>query len=98
MKKLIITTIIVTTAAISIPALAGRDGTEIMLQERASKAVAEQRAREAEKPGMASTKLGLPLDHGPRAQTTPWLNQQRQRKADAAAAASGATTNAGSSK
>ena len=29
----------------------------------------------------------LPLDHGPRATTTPWLNQQRRLKAAAAASA-----------
>jgi hypothetical protein len=27
----------------------------------------------------AAQRLVLPLDHGPRAQSTPWLNQQRSK-------------------
>ena len=34
----------------------------------------------------------LPLDHGPRATTTPWLNQQRRLKAAAAASAARASS------
>ncbi len=34
----------------------------------------------------------LPLDHGPRATTTPWLNRQRRLKAAAAASAARASS------
>ena len=34
-----------------------------------------------------SKKFVLPLDHGPRAETTPWLNQQRMQRLAAKAAA-----------
>ncbi len=36
----------------------------------------------------------LPLDHGPRAQTTPWENQQRLLRAGPGARATGSTKNA----
>ncbi len=37
--------------------------------------------------GGSVSAMVLPLDHGPRATTTPWLNQQRRLKAAAAASA-----------
>jgi hypothetical protein len=36
----------------------------------------------------SSQKIVLPLDHGPRAQTTPWANQQRLHQIEAERAAS----------
>ena len=40
----------------------------------------------------STPRMVLPLDHGPRATTTPWLNQQRRLKAMAAASAARAAS------
>jgi len=72
-------------AAVAVPAFAGRDAAQISQQEKSSQAVAEQRAHETARLGKAATKIVLPLDHGPRAETTPWLNQQRRLRAEAMA-------------
>ena len=37
--------------------------------------------------GCPDAHIVLPLDHGPRAETTPYANEQRRRKAEAAAQA-----------
>ncbi|MGH8790462.1 MAG: hypothetical protein ACREYA_36060 [Cupriavidus necator] len=82
MNKLLIFLIGMVTLGASLPAAAGPDFQAI---ERARK------AKQAEQVKMAGTgqkdcdsmKLVLPLDHGPRAQTTPYLNQQRRERFEA---------------
>lgn len=61
---------------------AGRDAGQMIAQAKANK---EAIARRATAPGAASSLASeaLPLDHGPRATTTPWLNQQRRMRAQA---------------
>ena len=67
----------------TLPALAGPDWQMI---ERARE---NQRAQVAEFENLATEqkcsarKLVMPLDHGPRAQTTPYLNKQRQERFEA---------------
>jgi len=56
---------------------AGRDAGQILAQDKANKAVIARRAAAPEK-RLASKPDVLPLDHGPRATTTPWSNQQRR--------------------
>ncbi|MBV8471756.1 MAG: hypothetical protein JOY60_18060 [Burkholderiaceae bacterium] len=73
----------------STAAMAGRDAGQIMAQEKANKEVAEKRAEVNFAPGAGASvqKIVLPLDHGPRAVTTPALNKERLERARAAIAA-----------
>jgi len=48
-------------------------------------AAEEQQIPETQK--HIAVKLKLPLDHGPRAEVTPWVNQQRRLRAEQAARA-----------
>jgi type II secretory pathway pseudopilin PulG len=83
MSKLFIIVAMTVTTAVSVPAFAGRDAAQISQQEKSNQTVAAQRAQETARLGKAATKIVLPLDHGPRAETTPWLNQQRRLLAEA---------------
>ncbi len=83
MNKPFITVLIAFTAAVSIPAVAGRDAAQISQHEKANQAIAEQHAKEEAKVGKAVTRIVLLLDHGPHAQTTPWVNKQRLLRAEA---------------
>ena len=65
----------------SLPAIGGRDAGQMMQQERANKAAAQQRVQDEAACEKGAAKLALPLDHGLRAETTPWLNQQRRMRA-----------------
>jgi hypothetical protein len=85
MNKLLISLLVAASAAVAIPVHAGRDGDQIYLQEKANQAAATQRAQEAAQPRSAR-KIILPLDHGPRADTTPWLNKQRLLRVEKACA------------
>jgi len=85
MNTRLLTVVITVTAAVSLPAVAGRDGTQISQQEKANQAVAEQHAQEAARSSKAATKIVLLLNHGPHVQTTPWNNKQRLLRAEAAA-------------
>jgi len=83
MKKLLIAIAAVLTLGTSLPAFAGVD---FQALEHARNAQRAQNAR----PGNANpqgrdtpTPLVLPLDHGPRAQSTPYLNQQRVARFEA---------------
>jgi hypothetical protein len=67
MKHLLVTLAGVSILGTILPAVAGPD---FHLIEQARKAHVAQSV-------LAARQLVLPLDHGPRAQTTPWLNKQR---------------------
>ena len=93
MKKLLISLVGAVTLGVTLPSIAGPDFQAI---ERARKA--RHTTQHATMPTSAASaatemsdgapqKLVLPLDHGPRAQTTPWLNRQRVLRADAEARA-----------
>ncbi len=81
MKKLLITLIGIITFSATFPAVAGPDFQAI---EQARKAASQTvAASSASGKDCESQKLILPLDHGPRAQTTPYLNQQRKGRFEA---------------
>lgn len=44
-------------------------------------------AQQQDTPSTPAKQQVLPLDHGPHAQVTPWVNQQKRQQAAAAAAA-----------
>lgn len=77
-------------------AFAARSAGEMLAQDKDNKEVIAMRAA-ASGIGTASSDEVLPLDHGPRATTTPWLNQQRRLKAQTAANAATRASASGSS-
>ena len=89
MKNLLIALIGAVTIVAALPAIAGPDFRAIEQARKAHQATRIARHGDAQAPAsadriaLASHKLVLPLDHGPRAQSTPWLNQQRVLRAEA---------------
>lgn len=92
MNKLLLTLVGSLTLGMTLPALAGPDWQAI---EQARKAQSASRSdARAEPHGAAGRsaagfrcpprKPALLLDHGPRAQSTPYVNQQRQERYEAA--------------
>lgn len=67
----------VASAGMALSALAGPDWQLIEQARKASLVEAQAQVR-----GGTPGRVALPLDHGPRAQTTPWLNQQRLKRAE----------------
>jgi len=84
------TAVVLALSVSTMAAMAGRDAGQIMAQEKANKEVAQKRAEIDFAPGAGNSiqKVVLPLDHGPRAVTTPALNKERIEKARATAVAS----------
>ncbi len=83
MKKLITTLVSIVTLGAALSAFAGPDWQAI---EQARKHAQVQPVKaQAVTPQEKCTqkRLVLPLDHGPRAQTTPYLNRQRKEAFDA---------------
>lgn len=80
---------------LSAPSWAGRDVGLMIAQDKASKDVIARRQAalvDAASAPEAANEV-LPLDHGPRAITTPWLNAQRRlHQRDAAASAAAVST------
>lgn len=77
MKILLLTILSAVTLSAAIPAIASPD---FQALEQARKAASHTGATpEARDKNYASKKLILPLDHGPHAQTTPYLNQLRRQ-------------------
>jgi hypothetical protein len=75
---------------LSAPSWAGRDAGQMIAQDKANKDVIARRqaALNAAASAPQAANEVLPLDHGPRATTTPWLNAQRRlHERDAAASA-----------
>ncbi|MBV8124881.1 MAG: hypothetical protein JOY60_18045 [Burkholderiaceae bacterium] len=70
---------------LSLAAVAGRDAGQIMLQEKANKAVAEKRAQMDFAPGAGAAvqKVALPLGRDTRAATAPAASKERSEKAAA---------------
>ncbi len=78
---------------LSAPSWAGRDAGQMIAQDKANKDVIARRQAalgEAASAPHVATEV-LPLDHGPRATTTPWLNAQRRLHEREAAASSTGT-------
>ena len=86
MKKLLIALAGVLTLGATLPAFAGPDLQEIERARKAKRAAQLAHHRDAESPattnrqGCPPPPLVLPLDHGPRAQTTPDQNRLRRER------------------
>jgi len=65
---------------LSAPAWAGRDAGQLIAQDKANKDVIARRQAALDAAASAPRAINevLPLDHGPRAATTPFLNAQRR--------------------
>ena len=78
-----------------VPSWAGRDAGQMIAQDKANRDVIARRQAAldaaARAPAATSTNEALPLDHGPRATTTPWLNAQRRLRASEALTAAAAS-------
>ena len=91
MKRLLVTLATAFTLGAALPAFAGPDFQAIEQARKAHRATQIARHGDTQAPASAdqndrpSHALVLPLDHGPRAQTTPWLNKQRVLRAEAQA-------------
>lgn len=90
MNKLIAVLIGTFTAIATLPAVAGPDWQIIELGRKAKQAAAQETSEnKVVSSGAAAERtcppdrLVLGLDHGPRATTTPWLNQQRKERYEA---------------
>ncbi len=81
MKKLLDTLIGAVALSAMLPAFAGPDWQAIE-QARKHKHVQVAQADSPEAK-CAAKRLVLPLDHGPRAQTTPYLNERRKARFEA---------------
>ena len=76
---------------LSAPSWAARDAGQMIAQDKANKDVIARRQAAldaAARTPQPAANEGLPLDHGPRATTTPWLNAQRRLHEQEAAASS----------
>jgi hypothetical protein len=90
MNKLLVALIGAITLGAVLPAVAGPDWHAIQQARKAHQAAQAERTGdlyEVSTPTAAGSQkcaipypLVLPLDHGPRAQTTPYLNQQRKER------------------
>lgn len=77
MRQAVVWAFVVVSAGMSLPAVAGPDWQLLEQARKANRAEAQEQVRQG-----APRRLALLLDHGPRAQTTPWLNQQRIKRAE----------------
>jgi len=89
MKKLLTTILGIFALAAALPALAGPDW-QLIEKARAEKQAAALETGRVSSSGTSAARgdcrverLVLPLDHGPRAQTTPYQNAQRKARHDA---------------
>jgi hypothetical protein len=86
MSKRLITLISALTLGATLPVFAGPDW-QVIEQARAYKQKQADSARKAGTPQQCAGYGAVLLDHGPRAQTTPYLNQQRRERLDVASKA-----------
>ena len=88
MKKLLVTLTGILTIGAALPAVAGVDWQLIEQANKAQAKAANMQREATQQPQLAAvegnprSRIVLPLDHGPRAQTTPWSNQQRLLRAE----------------
>ncbi|OIQ76554.1 hypothetical protein GALL_417630 [mine drainage metagenome] len=80
MNKLLTTLAGVLTLGITLPATAGPDFQTMYQIEQTQKA---RQAEAATEKACESGRLVLPLDHGPHATSTPYLNQLRKERFEA---------------
>lgn len=89
MNKLLITLISALTLGTVLPAFAGPDWQAIEQARKAKQATQAARhgdampAKAADSMRCPPDALVLPLDHGPRAQSTPYLNEKRKARFEA---------------
>lgn len=77
MNKLLLTLAGVLTLGATMPVIAGPDFQAIEQGRKAAQ------LRAAKEKGCESRRLVLPVDHGPRATSTPYLNQLREERFEA---------------
>jgi len=88
MKKLLSTILLGAFTFAALPAFAGPDW-QLIDKARAEKQAAAMKTGGVNSSGTSAAggcrveHLALPLDHGPRAQTTPYQNEQRKARHDA---------------
>lgn len=82
-KKLITKLIGTIALSAALPALAGPDWQAIEQARKNASGQASKMEKAAPEDKCAERRLVLPLDHGPRAQTTPYLNRQRKEAFEA---------------
>ena len=85
MKKLFIAITAALTLSASVPAFAGVDFQTLEHARKVHRAADTRLKQVKPQDRGATTPLVLPLDHGPRAQTTPHLNQQHAARFEAQA-------------
>lgn len=83
MKKLITTLVGIATLGASLSAFAGPDWQAIEQARKSAHTQTVNAEKVAPSDKCAEKRLVLPLDHGPRAQTTPYLNRQRKEAFEA---------------
>lgn len=83
MKKLVTTLIGTIALGATLSAFAGPDWLTIEQARKNAQARAVNAEKAVPNDKCAERRLVLPLDHGPRAQTTPYLNRQRKEAFEA---------------
>ena len=83
MKKVLTILICAFGLGAALPALAGPDWQAIELARKNHRAQVGQMEKLTTDEKCAARRLVLPLDHGPRAQSTPYLNEQRKASFEA---------------
>lgn len=83
MNKLLAKLVGLVAAGMMLPALAGPDWQAIEQARKNKRTQVAQMEKLAPEQKCAAKRLVLPLDHGPRAQTTPYLNEKRRQSFEA---------------
>lgn len=83
MNKLITTLVDLIAAGMTLPALAGPDWQAIEQARTNKRAQVAQMEKLTPEEKCTAKRLVLPLDHGPRAQSTPYLNEKRRQSFEA---------------
>jgi hypothetical protein len=83
MKTLLTTLIGAVALSTMLPAFAGPDWQAIEQARKNKRAQVMQMEKPTPEERCAAKRLVLPLDHGPRAQSTPYLNEKRKQRFEA---------------
>ena len=83
MKKSLITLIGALALGATLPAFAGPDWQAIEQARKSQQVQLAQAEKLTPREKCAEMRLVQPLDHGPRAQSTPYLNEQRKQRFEA---------------